>query len=71
MTYLFNRLKVVFHTLNSDIFASLDALSLQYFRESSLAFFADKPILLHALLSLLYILVVVEVFNARMTTPND
>ena len=46
-TYLFNRLKVVLHALDRDVFTSLDRLRLKNFGERAFSLFADKSVLLH------------------------
>lgn len=43
--YLLNRVEVIFHAFNRNIFACLNALSLQYFGKSTLSFFTNQSIL--------------------------
>lgn len=42
---LFNVVEMVFHTLNGDIFAGLNALGLQHLRESSFSLLRNQSIL--------------------------
>ena len=46
-TYLIDRLEVVLHTFNGDVFPSLDALGLKHFRKGALALLAYQSVLLH------------------------
>ena len=45
--YLLNRLKMIFHAFNGDVFASFDRLGLKYLGKCSFSLFADKPVFLH------------------------
>ena len=44
MAHLIQTVKVVLHTLDGDIFAIFDALSLEHLRKGAFALFADQPV---------------------------
>ena len=43
--HLVDRVEVVFHALDGNVLASLDALRLEHLREGTLSLFANEPVL--------------------------